>query len=722
MSQQRLVVVSNRGPFHLRATRQGLKRDKNIGGLVTSVLPMLEKLGGVWIAWGDPEGRYSNAPGRPPFTLRYIGLTPDQVRGYYYGVSNSALWPLCHSFLGRVHYDNAEWQIYTQVNRLFAETALAEAGESDLIWVHDYHLALVPYYVRQARPSARIAFFWHIPFPASELFRTLPWRREILESLLSCDLFGVHIPEYVGGFMESAIKVLGAQVEPDLVHYAGRTTRVLARPIGIDYDAVAGQARSAHTERRVQNIRATLHDQALVLGVERMDYTKGIAERLRAMERLLEQHSELHGRVTLVQIVTPSRMDVEAYRQKKREIDELVGRINGRFSDGIWIPVRYLYRSFSLAELIAYYRAADVALVTPLRDGLNLVAKEYVAARIHQDGVLILSEFAGAARQLPEALMVNPYSTEDMAATLGQALQMPKEEQRERMQVMQSRIKEQDISWWANEFLTHVAKTSDPPLESSALSTIRQRLDAGGPLWLFLDYDGTLVPIARTPDEARPDAALLGLLESLTRMPTIRVVALSGRSLASLEGMLPVPGLILAGTYGAEIQMPGRRTLTRVELENIRPTIERVQSAWSELIAGRSGFFLEDKGLAVALHARFADPADADFVLPRARAKAEQISSPDHFRLLGGDRFLEVAPAMAHKGRAVEWLLDHEAAPDALPVYFGDDDKDEEAFAVIRRRGGIAIVVGQRQLSSPATERLPSPIEVREWLRLLVAE
>jgi trehalose 6-phosphate phosphatase len=309
-----------------------------------------------------------------------------------------------------------------------------------------------------------------------------------------------------------------------------------------------------------------------------------------------------------------------------------------------------------------------------------------------------------------------------MAATLGQALQMPKEEQRERMQVMQSRIKEQDISWWANEFLTHVAKTSDPPLESSALSTIRQRLDAGGPLWLFLDYDGTLVPIARTPDEARPDAALLGLLESLTRMPTIRVVALSGRSLASLEGMLPVPGLILAGTYGAEIQMPGRRTLTRVELENIRPTIERVQSAWSELIAGRSGFFLEDKGLAVALHARFADPADADFVLPRARAKAEQISSPDHFRLLGGDRFLEVAPAMAHKGRAVEWLLDHEAAPDALPVYFGDDDKDEEAFAVIRRRGGIAIVVGQRQLSSPATERLPSPIEVREWLRLLVAE
>jgi trehalose 6-phosphate synthase/phosphatase len=720
MNTQRLVVVSNRGPYRLHVTKQRLRREKTIGGLVTSVLPMLEKLGGVWIAWGEPEGRHSNAPGRPPFTLRHIRLTPEQVQGYYYGVSNSALWPLCHSFLGRVHYDNAEWQVYDQVNRLFAQAALEEANDDDLIWVHDYHLARVPYYVRQARPSARIAFFWHIPFPASELFRTLPWRREILESLLSCDLFGVHIPEYADDFMESAVKVLGAHIEPDLVRYAGRTTHVLARPIGIDYDAVAGQACSVRIERRVRNIHEMLRDQALVLGVERMDYTKGIAERLRAMECLLEQHAELHGRVTLVQIVTPSRMDVEAYRQKKREIDELVGRINGRFSDGIWIPVRYLYRSFSLAELIAYYRAADVALVTPLRDGLNLVAKEYVASRIHQDGVLILSEFAGASHQLPEALLVNPYSTEDMAAALVQALQTPKEEQRERMQVMQSRIKEQDIAWWANEFLNQIAGTPEHTSESSVLATIRQHLDAGGRLLLFLDYDGTLVPIARTPDEARPDAALLGLLESLTRVPAIRTVVLSGRSLASLQSMLPVPGLILAGTYGAEIQMPGRGALTRVEPENIRPTIEQVQSAWAGLIASRSGFFLEDKGLAVALHARFAGPAEADFVLPRAQAQAEQIISSDRFRLLGGDRFLEVAPVMAHKGRTVEWLLDHEALSEALPVYFGDDDKDEEAFNVIRQRGGIAIVVGQRQLSSQATERLPSPGAVREWLQFLV--
>jgi trehalose 6-phosphate synthase/phosphatase len=721
MSARRLVVMSNRGPFNLHVTKQGLKREKTIGGLVTSVLPMLEKLGGVWIAWGEPEGCHSNAPGRPPFTLRYIQLTPEQVRGYYFGVSNSALWPLCHSFLGRVHYDNAAWQMYDQVNRLFAQAALEEADDDDLIWVHDYHLALVPYYVRQARPLARIACFWHIPFPASELFRTLPWRREILESLLSCDLFGVHIPEYAGDFMESAVKVLGAQVEPELVHYAGRITRVLARPIGIDYDAVARLARSAHIERRVQNIHETLREQVLVLGVERMDYTKGIAERLQAMECLLEQHSELHGRVTLVQIVTPSRMDVEAYRQKKREIDELVGRINGRFSDGIWIPVRYLYRSFSLAELIAYYRAADVALVTPLRDGLNLVAKEYVASRIQQDGVLILSEFAGVVRQLPEALLVNPYSTEDMAAALVQALQMPKEEQRERMQLMQGRIKEQDISWWANEFLDHMAGTLEPAVESSVLATMRQHLDAGGRLLLILDHDGTLVPIARTPEEARPDAALLELLESLTRMPAIHVVVLSGRALASLQAMLPVPGLILAGTYGAEIQMPGHGTLTCVVPENVHPTIGQVRSAWAELIALRSGFFLEDKGLAVALHARFADQTEADFVLPRARAKAEQIISPERFRLLGGDRFLEVAPITAHKGRAVEWLLDRETLPDVLPVYFGDDDKDEEAFAVIRRRGGIAVVVGQRQLSSPATERLPSPIQVREWLRFLAA-
>jgi trehalose 6-phosphate synthase len=378
------------------------------------------------------------------------------VRLFYQGFSNGALWPLCHYFLGRVRYDRAEWQMYEQVNRLFAQAALEEAGDDDLIWVHDYQLARVPVFIREQRPAARLLFFWHIPFPSAGLFRTLPWRLRVLEGLLACDLVGFHIPEFARNFVETAVELLGAHADGETVHYAGRATRVIARPIGIDVAAIDREARSRRTEQRVQRLRDALGAGTLIVGVERMDYTKGIVERLQGVEYLLDHQPEWRGKFSLIQIVTPSRLDVEAYRQKKREIDETVGRINGRFSDGIWIPIRYLHRTFSPSELIAYYCAADIALVTPLRDGLNLVAKEYVAARIHDDGVVILSEFAGVAHQLPEALITNPYSVEALAAALEQALQMPKAEQRHRMEAMRNRIRTEDIQWWADEFLDYL--------------------------------------------------------------------------------------------------------------------------------------------------------------------------------------------------------------------------------------------------------------------------
>lgn len=453
MTAQRLIIVSNRGPFHLHVTKQGIKREKTVGGLVTSLLPMIERVGGVWIAWGEPEGRYPGSSRQSSFDLRYIRLSQEQARDYYCGLANNALWPLCHYFLGGANFDGTQWQMYEQVNSMFAQATLEEAQPDDLIWVQDYHLSLVPGYLRRERPNARIAYFWHIPFPAVEVFRALPWRHAFLEGILSSDIVGFHIPEYMENFVETVADVLDVQVNGDLIRYGGHTTRVLARPIGIDCAQVEKQARSAITERRARQLRDTLRGQAVVLGVERMDYTKGIAERLQAMERLLERQPDLHGKITLIQLVTPSRNDVVAYQEKKREIDEIVGRINGRFSDGIWMPIRYQYRPFSPFELMSYYRAADIALVTPLRDGLNLVAKEYVASRIDSDGVLILSEFAGAAWQLSDALLVNPYNIDNMAYVLELALNMPKDEQRQRMKAMQARIRAQDISWWSNEFL-----------------------------------------------------------------------------------------------------------------------------------------------------------------------------------------------------------------------------------------------------------------------------
>jgi alpha,alpha-trehalose-phosphate synthase [UDP-forming] len=452
-SPSRLVVVSSRGPYRISNGPRGMKYERTVGGLVTSLLPMMEQIGGEWIAWGEPAGRYAFPIRKPRFDLRYLSLTTEQVRGFYRGFSNSALWPLCHSFLGRVRYDLAEWQMYEQVNEQFAQVVLEDAGEDDVIWVHDYQLARVPYFIRQQRPSAQLLFFWHIPFPSADLFKTLPWRRPVLESLLACDIVGFHIPNYAHNFMETVAEILKVPIEGNSIHYAGRRIRVLASPIGIDYLAIDHEARSRRVETRVQRLRDAVGKGTLIVGVERMDYTKGIVERLRAVEHLLEHRPAWRGEFCLIQIVTPSRLDVEAYRQKKREIDETVGRINGRFSDDIWIPIHYLHRSFSPSELIRYYRAADIALVTPLRDGLNLVAKEYVASRIHEDGVVILSEFAGVTYQLPEALITNPYSPEDMATTLEQALKMPKSEQQWRMEAMRNRLKAEDIKWWANEFL-----------------------------------------------------------------------------------------------------------------------------------------------------------------------------------------------------------------------------------------------------------------------------
>ena len=453
----RLVLVSNRGPYRLVQTRRGLRRERTVGGLVTSVLPMMEQNGGAWVAWGEPAGRYPVPPHQPRFELNYLALTPEQVQSYYVGLSNNALWPMCHGFLGRVQYDPGQWRVYEQVNQLFAQAALAEAADGDVIWVHDYQLARVPHYLRQARPSARLLYFWHIPFPSLEVFRTLPWRRAILEGLLSSDLLGFHIPEYAHNFIEAAVALMGAHAQGDQVTYQGHATRVIARPIGIDFAALDREARRPRTEAAASRLRTALADgqadRKLIVGVERMDYTKGIVERMRGLEYLLERRPDWRGKFSLIQIVTPSRLEVDAYRQKKREIDETVGRINGRFSDGIWIPIRYQHRSYSPSELLAYYCAADIALVTPLRDGLNLVAKEFVAARVHDDGAVIVSEFAGVAYQLREALITNPYSQEDVAAALLEALQMPAAEQRERMQAMRRCVQEQDIRWWARGFL-----------------------------------------------------------------------------------------------------------------------------------------------------------------------------------------------------------------------------------------------------------------------------
>jgi alpha,alpha-trehalose-phosphate synthase [UDP-forming] len=468
LGDRRLVLVSNREPYVRKATADGERLERTAGGLVTALDPVMRASGGVWIAWqpeGDGEQPAAEQRMKVPaegaqYTLRQVPVSKKEAAGYYYGFANGALWPLCHYFIDRCRFDEAEWRQYVDVNRRFAEAVVEETREGDLVWVQDYHFCLLPEMIRERRgDGGPIAFFLHIPFPAEEVFRILPWRRQLLSGLLGADLVGFHTDEYAGDFIGCCERLLGAEVDHKrgIVRWQKREVRVGAFPIGIDVGEFAKNAADPAVEERVARLRAGLGGQKLVLGVDRLDYSKGILERLHAIDVLLDEHPELRRQFVFLQIAVPSRTQVKEYVQLKRKIDEMVGRVNGKHGTPNWQPVRYLYRGVPRRELVAFYRAADVCLVTPLRDGMNLVAMEYVACRDDGDGVLVLSELTGAARELGRgAVQVNPFAIHETAELLADSLAMPIEERRERMALLRERVAACDVHGWLEKVLQAV--------------------------------------------------------------------------------------------------------------------------------------------------------------------------------------------------------------------------------------------------------------------------
>ena len=459
VTSERLLIVSNRAPYSLR--RRGRKTElvRSIGGLASTLDGALRARGGVWLAWSGnvmrsgraahPTIRSLPSPGGV-YRLRLLGLTDEQVSGYYHGFSNRSLWPLCHYFTPRAEFDVDDWKTYESVNRLFARAASTSVPAHGITWVHDFHLALVPRMLRSMRPGARIATFWHIPFPAAAVFGILPWAREVVTGLLGSDLIGFHTAEYATHFLECARSLAGAEVASAsgeaFLH--GHVTRVSSFPLGVEAEQFDRYGSDPALLAEVEQLRASIGTERIILGVDRLDYTKGIPERLDAYERFLARHPEWHGRVCFVQIQVPSRESVPEYRSLRDEIDRKVGRISGRFSTAEWTPLRYLCHGFSRRDLAVFYRAANVALVTPLRDGMNLVAQEFVATRADDDGVLILSRFAGAAERLREAVLINPYDQSGMLHAIEGALTMRAPERRAAMRAMRRRVMSEDLNWW----------------------------------------------------------------------------------------------------------------------------------------------------------------------------------------------------------------------------------------------------------------------------------
>jgi trehalose 6-phosphate synthase/phosphatase len=470
---RKLVVMSNRAPIKVVREGHDERIEPTVGGVGTTFLRLLEHHGGLWIAWNGGQRtppRLSLPTEHPRFELSFVELSERDVSQYYHGMCNRALWPLMHFMISNCHFNTGQWRQYRAVNEMFAASATDQAGDGDVLWIQDFHLALTPRIIRARRKDLAIGIFWHVPFPPVELFRVFPWRRELLMGMLGSDLIGFHCDSYATHFLNSCNRVLGAQIDSahGEVHFEGRTSRVAAFPLGIPVDYFEDLAASSRTQQKSARIRRGLRSEVVVLGVDRLDYTKGILERLLGFERFLERNPHYHRRVTLVLIAVPSRTKVTEYASLKRQLDEAVGRVVGRFSSDGWVPIRYLYTQFGAEDLVSYYQAADIALLTPLRDGMNLVAKEFVASHPADDAVLILSEFAGAAEEMTDALLVNPYNIDAIADRLREALEMRPEARAQRMRALREKIRHNNLERWSANFLG--ALTTETSVEPRSIA------------------------------------------------------------------------------------------------------------------------------------------------------------------------------------------------------------------------------------------------------------
>jgi trehalose 6-phosphate synthase/phosphatase len=720
----RLLIVSNRLPMTV-TTRDGkVDITPSSGGLATGLRGPHERSEGLWIGWpGDTSAVPEDE--RPLLDARLakartipVHLTSDEVSRYYNSFSNGVLWPLFHYRLDRIPDDARDWDVYRAVNEKFAAVVAEHYRSGDLVWVHDYQLMLVPALLRRQVPAARIGFFLHIPFPSTDVFRTLPWRSEILEGILGADLLGFHAFSYTRHFSTSLLRILGLEPRHDAVTVEGRDVRFGVFPMGIDVASFQKLSADPGVRAEAGSIRSEARDQQILVGIDRLDYTKGIPRRLAAFERLLERNPALRGRVRLVQLAVPSRSDVDAYAETRTHLDEVVGRVNGRFGTAVWTPIHYLYRATSPRHVVALYRAADVMTVTPLRDGMNLVAKEFVASRDDEDGVLLLSEFAGAADELGDALLVNPYDVDGVADAMLLALRMPRGERRGRMANLRRRVLTYDVHGWVEQFLGELSSASGrDAMRATAIEGLPQlmrRLVAVShetrEVVFVLDYDGTLVPAPSTPDLAAPDEDLLALLRALAARPRTAVHVVSGRSRDVLEGWLGSLPIGLLAEHGFWSRTgPGAEWVAHGALDGewkqrVRPTLE-------EFAVRTTGAFVEEKSSSLAWHYRLADP---EFGLQQARELRVHLAnafSNDPVEVLLGEKVVEVRAQGLRKGLVVSSL----PIPDgACVLAMGNDPTDEEMFDSLPETA-FTIHVGHG--STQARYRLSNTNQARAVLR-----
>jgi trehalose 6-phosphate synthase/phosphatase len=731
--KERLLVVSNRLPLTAKRVSGRWRGERSSGGLVAAMAPLMAQSDGLWLGWpgdalpGEREGRerlmheWEREHG-------YVAVEiPAKVsRSFYEGYANDTLWPLLHGFPTRVVFAPESWAAYREANQRFADAVVRRHQAGDLVWAHDYQLMLVPQMVREQVPEARIGFFLHIPFPSSEVFRILPEREPLLRGLLGADALAFQTHGHLHNFRRSLLQVLGLESQMDSVQVDGRSVRLSALPIGIqsgEWRELTGD--DPKVARRRAQLNDRHHGRKLIISVDRLDYTKGIPERLRTFRRFLRTSPAWRGRVTLVQVAVPSRERVPAYAGLRSEVSELVGEVNGDFGTPEWQPVVYLRRSVNKPELAALYSAADVAWVGPLRDGMNLVAKEYVACQQGGDGVLLLSEFAGAAHELGEALRINPYDEVGTSAVLQRALEMERDERVERMAALHARVNQSDAVLWAQRFIdglreatseTRQTRHKDRPAPD--LGELKAAFDEAERRLILLDYDGTLTDIMARPQDAVPSGRLLGLLRDLVALPRTTSVIVSGRSREDIERWLgAVDGLGLAVEHGALMREPGTDSWEALRGGMDLSWKDHVSPVLEQFASSAPGSFIEHKGYALAWHYRLVDAEFGAWLANELVSTLENLLAGTELAVIHGNKVVEIRYAWANKGEVAAHLLGREpGSPFVLAI--GDDRTDEDLFSALPP-DSWTIRVGTG--STTARFRLHDPQQVRRLLRYVVA-
>lgn len=681
-----VVIVSNRLPVMISYKGGKLDIKPSPGGLVAALNSVRKSRGTVWIGWPGLLSMKGDVKISVCEILKIKDMIPvflsrEEYNRYYEGFSNKTIWPLFHYFTEYAEYEREYWDAYRKVNNRFAEIVVQNSDANSVIWVHDYHLMLLPGLLREAIPDSQIGFFLHIPFPSFEIFRLLPWRDEILRGILGADLIGFHTYDYLRHFLSSVKHILGVEHVFNELMIDDRIVRVDTFPLGIDVNKFAYAESDIFIRKNIEKLKKKYSGQKVIISVDRLDYTKGIIQKLLSFDKFLGEYPEYRGRVVLVLVVVPSRWKVEHYRKLKEDIDMCVGKINGKYGSVDWSPVQYFYRMFRQDELISFYKISDVAMVTPFRDGMNLVAKEFIASRWLEGGVLILSEMAGAAIELSEAIVVNPNNSEEIVAAIKKALGMPLAEVKEKTKVMFEKLKRYDIGRWVNDFLDSLSGVKK--LQNKAIADlvsgddVKVMLDKyreAGKRIFFLDYDGTLVPFFRDVKQAKPDGEVVDIIRNLGSRT--EVVVISGRDKDTMDewfGELPVS---LTAEHGAWFKRKGKDWESIGEIhsdwkEEVRPLIEYY-------VDKTPGSAIEEKEFSMAWHYRNVNP---DLGYMRARDLVENLSyiiSGSNLQILEGNKVVEVKNAEVSKGRAVrKWL---ELLGGDFIMAVGDDWTDEDMF------------------------------------------